>query len=132
MARAPLVFAASLLSAALLFASCDSPESLGACPERCVCTLEGCPADACGFLVTLDESCADMEPRVEIFVAGCLEEQELRVAEPTLVCAYVLAGSSGAIVARGERVQWGPVDYECPEGGGLLLPVSLSCPTEGD
>lgn len=120
---------ALLLAFSLLLSptACDSGAAPNDCPETCLCTANGCPENVCGFRLELGENCQDVDPRVELYVAGCLEEQDLTVGEQKVACGTLLSETSGRLVARGERIQWGPVSYECPAGGGLLIPVTLSC-----
>lgn len=104
----------------------------GTCPSVCPCTAEGCAPGWCGVRVTIDPGCATDAPAVEVAAAGCLEPQALTVTAdgPPVVhvpCGAVPAGSTDAVVARGAAIQWGPFDLECPEGGGLLYPVTLEC-----
>lgn len=133
----PSIVALLALTSALAAAGltgCDSDgRPAGACPETCPCAPEGCAPGWCGALLTLDPGCATEAPAVEVSAAGCLEPEDLVVTAdgpPAVLvpCGAIPAGATGALVVRGEGVQWGPFDLDCPEGGGLLYPVGLKCP----
>ncbi len=105
--------------------SCSDPPPSG-CPEICLCTTDGCPDQVCGFEFSLGQNCAELEPRVELFVAGCLETRDLTTAAPLVACGTLAVGETGKLTARGHDFQWGPVEQSCPSPGGLF-PVTLDC-----
>lgn len=122
--------AALLLVLALALVGCaDATPAADGCPSECPCTEAGCPAGVCGAQVTLGPTCAEAVPWAEAFVGGCLEEDELRPGIPLVACGFVPAGADGEVVVRGESMQWGPFPLRCPAEGGLLITVTLDCPT---
>lgn len=116
-----------LLAAALAPSSCESDEQGPTCASECPCTETGCPAGICGVRVELNADCATVAPRAELVFGDCLEEADLQPGVPAVACGFVVETQSSSLVIRADAFQWGPFDLECPEGGGVLLPVTVSC-----
>ena len=115
----------------LFFAACADTLPESDCPPVCLCTEEGCPPGVCGFLFSLSETCAALEPQVEIYAAGCLEVRDLTADQPVVPCGTIQEFQSGWLVARGASFQWGPAEFECPGMGGLF-PIALDCRTTSE
>lgn len=123
-----------LLALAALSSACDDGgRPASSCPTTCPCTEDGCAPGWCGARITLEPGCAETSPSVEIYAAGCLEPDNLTLAGDgtpavRVACGAIAENETGDVVVRSEAIQWGPFEVDCPDGGGLLYPVSLSCP----
>lgn len=132
-ARSAFVLFLLALLAPSAFGCGDERVAASRCPTVCPCTEDGCAPGWCGVHLALEASCAEAAPIAEVYVAGCLETEDVTLPEDggeatRVPCGAIAEGTAESVVVRGDSIQWGPLNVDCPDGGGLLYPVRLSCP----